>query len=189
MLATSRNAGVREFAMAHGEMSGQEFRDEFLAVWIRHVKQYSAEDAHFYLCMDWRHSADLEHAASPHLGRLKNLIVWKKTNAGLGSGYRSQHELIHYYGGPGGLKLGSRGRSRSNVWTYAGCSSFGRDRDSSLAMHPTVKPVAMIADALMDCSKRNAIVLDPFGTQLSSAGRPRPGRSHVMPKPVKRTPR
>jgi len=117
--------------------------------------------------MDWRHLLELRAAADPVFGTLKNLIVWVKSNAGMGSFYRSQHELICVYAAPGrpinNFGLGGKGRYRTNVWKYPGFNSFGRGRDEALAMHPTVKPVAMVVDALMDCSHRRGIVLDPFG--------------------------
>jgi len=117
--------------------------------------------------MDWRHLPELWAAAEPTFGKPKNLICWVKTNAGMGSFYRSKHEMISVHAVPGkainNFGLGGKGRYRTNVWEYPGFNSFGRDRDKALAMHPTVKPVAMVADALMDCSNRGGIVLDPFG--------------------------
>jgi DNA modification methylase len=136
------------------------------------------EGAVGYFCMDWRHLLDLRSAADRIFGDLKNLIVWVKPNAGMGSFYRSQHELICVYAVPGrainNFGLGGKGRHRTNVWRYPGYNSFGRGRDKALAMHPTVKPVAMIADALMHCSNRAGIVLDPFegsGTTMIAAQR------------------
>jgi DNA methylase len=106
-------------------------------------------------------------AGTSVFGSPKNLIAWVKNNAGMGSFYRSRHELIYVFAAPGkpinNFGLGEKGRYRSNVWEYPGFNSFGRGRDKALAMHPTVKPVAMVADALMDCSNRGGIVLDPFG--------------------------
>ena len=108
---------------------------------------------------------------------LKNLCVWVKTNAGMGTFYRSQHELIAAFklgDGPhiNSFELGQHGRRRTNVWTYPGFNAFGAARDAALAMHPTVKPVALIADAIKDCSKRNGLILDPFlgsGTTVLAA--------------------
>ena len=108
---------------------------------------------------------------------LKNLCVWVKTNAGMGTFYRSQHELIAVFkvgDGPhiNSFELGQHGRRRTNVWTYPGFNAFGARRDAVLAMHPTVKPVALIADAIRDCSKRNGLILDPFlgsGTTVLAA--------------------
>jgi DNA modification methylase len=108
---------------------------------------------------------------------LKNLCVWSKTNGGMGSLYRSQHELIFVFKSGSGphinnVELGRHGRYRTNIWSYPGINSFGKDRDAELALHPTVKPVALVADAILDCSKRGGIVLDPFlgsGTTLIAA--------------------
>lgn len=158
--------GVREFAMGHGEMSPSQFTD-FLSIVFANILARMVDGAVGYFCMDWRHLLELRAAADPIFGTLKNLIVWVKSNAGMGSFYRSQHELICVYAAPGrpinNFGLGGKGRYRTNVWKYPGFNSFGRGRDRALAMHPTVKPVAMVMDALMDCSNRNGIVLDPFG--------------------------
>ena len=99
---------------------------------------------------------------------LKNLCVWSKTNGGMGSLYRSQHELVFVFKSGrdphiNNVELGKHGRYRTNVWTYAGANTFSATRDDDLAMHPTVKPVALVADAILDCSTRRAIVLDAFG--------------------------
>lgn len=158
--------GVREFAMAHGEMTSAEFV-AFLSHVFANLRSGMVDGAVAYLCMDWRHLPELWAAAEPTFGKPKNLICWVKTNAGMGSFYRSKHEMISVHAVPGksinNFGLGGKGRYRTNVWQYAGFNSFGRDRDKALAMHPTVKPVAMVADALMDCSNRGGIVLDPFG--------------------------
>ena len=108
---------------------------------------------------------------------LKNLCVWAKTNGGMGALYRSQHELVFVFKAGSGphinnVELGKHGRYRTNLWTYAGINSFGKDRDAELALHPTVKPIKMVADAILDCSKRGGIVLDAFagsGTTLVAA--------------------
>lgn len=159
----TKRKGVREFAMANGEMSKEEFTN-FLAKLCKNIAANSASGSIAYLCMDWRHISELMTAAEPAFHALKNLIVWAKPNAGMGSFYRSQHELIFVYAMPGkpinNFGLGANGRHRSNVWQYEGLSSFGRGRDETLAMHPTVKPVAMVVDALKDCSDRGDIVLD-----------------------------
>jgi DNA modification methylase len=169
--------GVREFAMAHGEMTSEEFV-AFLSLVFANTLGVMVDGAVAYFCMDWRHLPELWAAAEPMLGKPKNLICWVKTNAGMGSFYRSQHEMISVHAAPGksinNFGLGGKGRHRSNVWKYPGFSSFGRGRDKALAMHPTVKPVAMVADALMDCSNRGGIVLDPFagsGTTMIAAER------------------
>jgi hypothetical protein len=127
--------------------------------------------------MDWRHTRELLNAAAKRYNEFKNLCVWSKTNAGMGSLYRSQHELVFVFKNGSAqhinnVELGRFGRNRSNVWNYAGLNTFGNDRDTELAMHPTVKPVAMVADAILDCSKRGGIVLDAFagsGTTLIAA--------------------
>ena len=117
--------------------------------------------------MDWRHIDDLIEAGRLIYDEMLNLIVWAKTNAGQGSLYRSQHELIGVFRVSGGkhrnnVELGRFGRNRSNVWHYAGANVFGGDRDKNLASHPTVKPVPLVADALLDCTARGDIVLDQF---------------------------
>jgi DNA modification methylase len=134
-----------------------------------------------YLCMDWRHIDELATAAREVFGELKNLCVWVKDNAGMGSLYRSQHELVFVFkngrnGHRNNVQLGRFGRNRSNVWRYPGGNSFARcGAEGNLsALHPTVKPVAMVADALLDCSARGDVVLDPFlgsGTTLIAAER------------------
>jgi hypothetical protein len=132
-----------------------------------------------FVAMDWRHMAEVLAAGQGTYSELKNLCVWAKTNGGMGSLYRSQHELIFVFkAGTGAhtnnVELGKHGRYRTNVWTYAGANTFSATRDDDLAMHPTVKPVAMVADAILDCSKRKGIVLDAFagsGTSLVAAHR------------------
>ena len=129
--------------------------------------------------MDWRHIGEVLAAAKTAYSELKNLCVWAKTNGGMGSLYRSQHELVFVFKSAtaphiNNVELGKHGRYRTNVWSYAGVNSFGATRDDDLAMHPTVKPVALVADAILDCSKRNGIVLDAFagsGTTLVAAER------------------
>ena len=162
----TKRAGVREFEMARGEMSNVEFT-EFLQTVSTNMMNHMDSGAVAYLCMDWRHMSEMLQAGGSVFGPLKNLIVWVKPNAGMGSFYRSQHELVFVFCAPGkhvnNFGLGGGGRHRSNVWNYPGLASFGRDRDETLALHPTVKPVAMVKDALKDCSHRGDIVLDPFG--------------------------
>jgi len=166
----------REFAMASGEMSTQEFT-KFLETALGCLAEFSSNGSIHFICMDWRHLRELLDAAEKPYGELKNLCVWAKTNAGMGSLYRSQHELIFVFKNGSephinNVELGRFGRNRSNVWNYAGVNTFGSDRDTELAMHPTVKPVAMVADAILDCSKRNGIILDAFagsGTTLIAA--------------------
>ena len=127
--------------------------------------------------MDWRHVGDLIEVGRELYGDMLNLVVWNKSNAGQGSFYRSQHELIGVFrvGGRAhhnNVELGRFGRNRSNVWTYAGVNTFGRGRMEALAAHPTVKPVALVADALLDCTARGDVVLDQFagsGTTILAA--------------------
>jgi DNA modification methylase len=166
----------REFAMASGEMSPAEFQ-AFLLKAFQNMATASRDGALNYICMDWRHARDLLEAGTAAYSELKNLCVWAKTNAGMGSLYRSQHELVFVFKhghGPhiNNVELGKHGRNRTNLWTYAGMNAFSKDRDEELAMHPTVKPVALVADAILDATLRDDIVLDPFcgsGTTLLAA--------------------
>jgi DNA modification methylase len=152
----------RDFEMASGEMTKREFVD-FLAALIPHL----TDGAILYLCIDWRHMAELLEAAWHNELTLKNLCVWCKTNAGNGTFCRSQHELVFVFKHGNGqhqnhFELGQYGRLRSNVWTYAGVNTFGKNRMELLGVHPTVKPWKMIADALRDVSRQRDIVIDPF---------------------------
>ena len=118
--------------------------------------------------MDWRHMHELLVAGEDIYSEMKNLCVWNKTNGGMGSFYRSKHELIFVYkkgrsSHINNFGLGDRGRYRTNVWDYAGVNSFGHERDEALAMHPTVKPVSLIEDAIKDCTHVGGGVLDIFG--------------------------
>jgi DNA methylase/ParB-like nuclease domain len=165
-----------EFKMASGEMSDEEFV-AFLERFMRLAAAHSVDGAIHFLCMDWRHMGQMLEAARPIYGPAKNLCVWVKTNAGMGTFYRSQHEMVFVFKvGTGkhinNFGLGERGRHRSNVWTYPGVNTFKRGRMDELGAHPTVKPLAMVIDALKDCSRRRGIVLDPFvgsGTTLLAA--------------------
>jgi len=157
----------REFAMATGEMSEAAFTD-FLAASLKPAAGACRDGAIAFVCMDWRHMGELLAAGRQIFDEMKNLIVWNKTNGGMGSFYRSKHELIFVFKvgraeHVNSFGLGDTGRYRTNVWDYPGISSPGTNRDAELAMHPTVKPVALISDALRDCSKRGDIVLDQFG--------------------------
>jgi DNA modification methylase len=166
----------RELAMASGEMSAEEFTD-FLQGAFTRLAEFSTDGSIHFVCMDWRHMAELLRAANATYSELKNLCVWTKTNAGMGSLYRSQHELVFVFKNGAAphinnVELGRFGRNRTNVWSYPGVNSFGTKRDSELAMHPTVKPVALVSDAILDCSRRGDIVLDAFagsGTTLIAA--------------------
>jgi 16S rRNA G966 N2-methylase RsmD len=167
-----------EFAMASGEMSETEFVS-FLATVLGHHAAHSVDGAIHFVCMDWRHLIELLTAGRTVYSELKNLCVWEKTNAGMGSLYRSQHELVLVFKtgtAPhvNNVELGRHGRYRSNVWRYAGANSFGSQRDKDLEMHPTVKPIRLVADAILDCTRRGDIVLDGFvgsGTTLLAAER------------------
>lgn len=156
-----------EFAMASGEMSEAEFTG-FLETVLGHLAAHSADGALHFVCMDWRHVYELLSASRETYGEMKNLCVWAKTNAGMGSLYRSQHELVFVFKNGSAphvnnVELGRHGRYRTNIWQYAGVNALGAERDDELAMHPTVKPVALVADAIRDCSRRGDIVLDAFG--------------------------
>lgn len=156
-----------EFTMASGEMTRDEFI-AFLEAVFGLIAANVVKGALTYVCMDWRHLADAIAAGEVTFSELLNICVWAKTNGGMGSLYRSAHEhVLVFKAGKGrhvnNVQLGRYGRSRTNVWRYAGVNSFGRDRDDALAMHPTVKPVALVADAILDSTKRKDIVLDPFG--------------------------
>ena len=168
----------REFAVASGEMTSPEFTG-FLTRWMRLAVQFSHDGSMHYIFIDWRHLGEVHNAGHAVFGPLQNLVVWNKTNAGQGSFYRSQHELIFLYKNGdashlNNVELGRHGRNRSNVWTYAGVNTFRKDRLDDLTVHPTVKPVALIADAIKDCTRRGDLVLDPFlgsGTTLLAAER------------------
>lgn len=155
-----------EFAEASGEMSPEEFIS-FLQLALGNAAQFSHDGAVHYVCMDWRHVAELMAAAKPIYGAHLNTVVWVKTNAGQGAFYRSQHELVLVYRvGPSkhlnNVQLGRHGRSRTNVWHYAGVNTFRTSRLDDLSAHPTVKPVNLVVDALRDCTRRGDTVLDIF---------------------------
>jgi DNA modification methylase len=170
----------REFAMAAGEMDEAEFT-AFLSRALGLLASYSRDGALHFICMDWRHIGELLAAGKSAYIELKNLCVWTKDNAGMGSLYRSQHELVFVFkhgreAHQNHVQLGRYGRNRSNVWSYPGINSFSREgaEGNLLELHPTVKPVALVADALRDCSCRGEIVLDAFlgsGTTLIAAER------------------
>lgn len=170
----------REFQMASGEMSTAEFAG-FLRTAFGNMADVSLDGAIHYICMDWRHMGEMLQAAHGLYSELKNLCVWNKNNGGMGSFYRSKHELVFAYKvgtAPhlNTIELGKHGRYRTNVWDYAGVNSFRSGRDAELEMHPTVKPTALVIDAIKDCSRRNDIVLDPFsgsGTTIMAAQKSR----------------
>jgi DNA modification methylase len=157
-------------------MSSVEFT-EFLTIVFQHLVAHSVDGSIHFVCMDWRHLDELLAAGKKTYSELKNLCVWAKDNAGMGSLYRSQHELVFVFKSGtaphlNNVRLGSYGRNRSNVWNYSGANSIRAGRLEELAMHPTVKPIALVADAILDCSKRGGIVLDCFGgsgTTLTAA--------------------
>lgn len=158
----------REFAQAVGEMSEEEFI-RFLTTALALAKRFSRDGSLHYWAMDWRHQFELSVAARSVYDEQVNLCVWAKTAAGMGSLYRSQHELFAVWRKGkarhrNNVELGRFGRSRSNVWSYPGANSFGRSPDEGnlLALHPTVKPVALVADAILDSTCRGDIALDPF---------------------------
>ena len=170
----------RPFPMASGEMDRSEFT-AFLGEAFRNLAAFSGDGSLHFVCMDWRHVEELLAAGRDAYGELKNLCVWVKDNAGMGSLYRSQHELVFVFkhgrnGHRNNVQLGQFGRNRSNVWSYPGANSFARcgEEGNLLVLHPTVKPVAMVADAILDCSARGDIVLDAFlgsGTTVIAAER------------------
>jgi DNA modification methylase len=165
-----------EFVFASGEMTADEFRS-FLSACLGPAARASRDGAIHYVCMDWRHIDTLVSVGREIYGDMLNLIVWNKTNPGQGSFYRSQHELIAVFrvgDSPhqNNVELGKHGRNRSNVWTYPGVNGFGAGREELLAMHPTIKPVALVADAMRDCTSKGDVVLDPFlgsGTTVMAA--------------------
>jgi DNA modification methylase len=175
------NIHHQEFAMASGEMNNGEFVD-FLQSFMGHAAAFSREGSLHYVFMDWRHAAELMQAGSSVYQELKNVAVWVKSNGGMGSLYRSRHELVfvYKYGRAthrNNVQLGRFGRNRSNVWEYPGANGFdGRKTEEGhlLALHPTVKPVQMLADIMLDCTARADIILDPFlgsGSSLIAAER------------------
>lgn len=168
----------REFAMASGEMSDGEFR-MFLTETLGAAASVSRDGAVHFVCMDWRHMEDLFAAVGPVYDDLLNICVWNKSNAGMGSLYRSKHEMVFVYrvgSAPHAnmVELGKHGRNRTNVWDYPSVNSMAGSRREDLDLHPTVKPVAMVADAYQDVTKRGDLVCDMFlgsGTSLIAAER------------------
>lgn len=166
----------REFAMASGEMSSETFTN-FLFTVFGHLARASVDGSIHFHCMDWRHQQEILAAGKASYAELKNLCIWAKTNGGMGSLYRSAHELVFVFKSGNAphinnVELGKHGRYRTNVWTYAGANSFGNSREDDLSMHPTVKPVGLVHDAILDCSRRKDIILDAFagsGTTLIAA--------------------
>jgi DNA modification methylase len=170
----------REFAMASGEMTTAAFRT-FLADTLTACEGVSKNGAVHFVCMDWRHLDDVSAVGTEVYNALLNICVWNKCNAGMGSLYRSKHEMVFVYrvgDAPhtNTVELGKHGRNRTNVWDYASVNSMRGSRREDLALHPTVKPVAMVADAICDVTRQGELVLDIFlgsGTSLIAAERSR----------------
>ncbi|MGB9408724.1 MAG: DNA methyltransferase [Terracidiphilus sp.] len=169
----------REFAMASGEMSDAEYVS-FLSNSLRLLAQYSANNSVHFCCSDWRHVGDLIAVGKQTYDEFLNMAVWVKDKGGMGSFYRSQHEIILLFrkgkSHRNNVQLGQFGRNRTNVWQYPGIHTLSQQSGEGnlLALHPTVKPVAMVADAILDCTARGEIVLDAFlgsGTTLMAAER------------------
>ena len=168
----------REFAMASGEMSEAEFRS-FLTDTLGGATRVSRDGAVHFVCMDWRHMDDVSAVGRTVYGDRLNLCIWNKSNAGMGSLYRSKHELVFVYrvgtaSHVNMVELGKHGRNRTNVWDYASVNSLRGSRREDLALHPTVKPTGLVADAILDVTRRSDLVLDLFlgsGTTLMAADR------------------
>lgn len=164
-----------EFKMASGEMNKSRFT-RFLEDVIMNLMKFSKTGSIHYICMDWKHINELSTAGKLYQ-EFKQLIIWVKDNGGMGTFYRSQHELIFVYKNGRGkhinnFELGQTGRYRTNVWQYTGMNSVGNRERENLEDHPTVKPVKLVADALLDCSNKNGIILDLFlgsGTTIIAA--------------------
>src|SRR3954452_2064570 len=156
----------RRFAMGCGEMSAAAFTS-FLSTIYQHLVANSLDGSIHYICMDWRHMQEMLAAGYTVYSEHKNVCIWNKNNGGMGSFYRSKHELVFVWKAGtaphvNNFELGQHGRYRTNVWDYAGVNTFRSERMDELQMHPTVKPVALVADAIKDCSKQGDIILDPF---------------------------
>ncbi len=169
----------REFPMAAGELTEDAFC-RFLVDAFGLLVSHSVDGGTFFACMDWRHLLEVVGAIRAVDCRLLNLCIWVKTNGGMGSLYRSRHELVFVFGRRdathvNNVQLGRHGRNRTNVWNYPGMNSFARrGRTRGLQLHPTVKPIAMVSDAILDVTQRGDIVLDPFcgsGTTILAAER------------------
>ena len=164
-----------EFAYASGDMDEREFT-VFLTNTLGALASVSRDGAIHFICMDHHHVSELSHAGATVYGKRLNLAVWVKSNAGMGSLYRSAHELVFIYrvgeeSHRNNVELGRHGRNRTNVWEYASVNTFG-SRSQDLEMHPTVKPTSLVADAIQDVTARGEIVLDGFlgsGTTLIAA--------------------
>ncbi|WP_170614897.1 DNA methyltransferase [Ruegeria sp. HKCCD7303] len=172
------NSGFDEFAEASGEMSIEEFI-LFLIAFLKSVLSRLKPGGLIYCCMDWRHEWELHQAIQATGLELLNKCIWVKPNGGMGSFYRSRYETVFVLKQPGAphtnnVQLGSNGRYRTNVWEYAGATGGGADEADDFTLHPTVKPVRLVQDAILDASAVGQIVLDPFlgsGTTLLAAER------------------
>lgn len=157
-----------EFVMASGEMSEEEFI-QFLTDVFTNLATVSKDGSIHYVCMDWKHIYEILSAGRKAYTEFKQLCVWNKGVGGMGGFYRSQHELIFVFkhgtaAHTNNFGLGEKGRYRTNVWDYPGMNSFAaQDRSELQNLHPTVKPLALVADAILDCSNRNELILDLFG--------------------------
>ena len=156
-----------EFLMGSGEMTVEEFT-KFLKTAFRLLAKHSVDGSIHFIFMDFRHLQEILSAGRAAYTELKNLVIWVKDNGGMGTFYRSRHELVFAFKSGtaphiNNFELGQHGRYRTNVWEYRGVNSFGADRMGQLSLHPTTKPVAMLADAIKDVTARNGIVLDVFG--------------------------
>ena len=169
----------REFPMASGEMTEEQFTD-FLTASLTSICAHSTPGALIFSCIDWRHVGEMLAAGRTTGCELLNVCVWVKTNGGMGSLYRSRHEFVFVFrngsqGHLNNIQLGRFGRNRTNVWNYPGVNSFGRKGSkNALELHPTVKPIALVSDAILDSTKRNDIVLDSYigsGTSILAAER------------------
>lgn len=168
----------REFAQGAGEFGRDEFI-RFLTTCASLLKEYSRDGAIHFVCMDWKHLDELLVAGREVYAELKNISIWVKNTAGMGSLYRSQHEMICVFKSGTGrhinnIELGKNGRNRTNVWHYDSANTLARKGNNVLELHPTVKPVQLVMDALLDCSNRGDMVLDCFlgsGTTLLAAER------------------
>jgi DNA modification methylase len=166
----------QNFAMGCGEMSEDEFIT-FLEAVFRRLALNSTDGSIHQICMDWRHMFEMLTAGRRIYAELKNVCVWNKNNAGMGSFYRSKHEMVFVWKNGtsahiNNFELGQHGRTRTNVWDFPGISGGHKGRLDELALHPTVKPAALVAEAIKDCSRRGGLVLDPFcgsGTILIAA--------------------
>ena len=165
-----------EFAMATGDLNEEEFINT-LRTPMQHMADASKNGALHYICMDWRHAYEVITAARDVYTEQRNLCVWNKSNAGMGSFYRSKHELVFVFKNGdakpiNNIALGKAERYRTNVWDYQSASAFSKTRNDDLAAHPTIKPVDMVADAILDASHRGDLILDPFvgsGTTILAA--------------------